>query len=87
LHKTQQQEVKPCVSQLLFLQILTVAANRSQLAFGEHSLMCTFKPFQSVDGTSDNSSGSFGVVVKHELPAIDAQSYDSDDTCQNQEVR
>ncbi len=49
--------------------------------------MCTFKPFQSVSGTSDNSSGSFGVVVMHELPAIDAQSYDSDDTFQYQEVR
>ncbi|DBB10707.1 TPA: hypothetical protein ACH3X3_007203 [Trebouxia sp. C0006] len=48
--------------------------------------MCTFKPFQSVGSTSDNSSGSFGVVVMHELPAIDAQSYDSDDTFQNQEV-
>jgi len=66
---------------------LTVAANRSQLAFGEHSLMLTFKPFQSVGGTSDNSSGSFGVVIKHELTAIEAQSYDSDDTYQNQEVR
>ena len=49
--------------------------------------MLTFKPFQSVGGTSDSSSGSFGVVVKHELPAIEAQSYNSDDTCQNQEVR
>ena len=49
--------------------------------------MCTFKPFQSVGSTSDTSSGSFGVVVMHELSAIDAQSYDSDDTFQNQEVR
>ncbi len=49
--------------------------------------MCTFKPFQSVGGTSDNSSESFGVVLRHELPAIDAQSYDSDDTCQIQQVR
>ncbi len=49
--------------------------------------MLTCKPFQSVGGTSENSSGSFGVVVEHELPAIEAQSYDSDDTYQNQEVR
>ena len=49
--------------------------------------MGTFKPFQSVGGNSDNSSGSFGVMVKSELPEIEAQSYDSDDTCQNQEVR
>jgi len=69
------------------LQILTAAANRSRLAVGEHSLMLTCKPFQSVGGTSENSSGSFGVVVEHELPAIEAQSYDSDDTYQNQEVR